>query len=630
MSLKTRLRLAVAVLMSAMVVVLSGLYIRNFLETAFARAHEMASSLGDQLQAGIRDELQQMAHNASPKPASADEYRAFWERTAENDPRIKSALVRATGHWQLVQEIFITDQTGRILTSSMPGRTGLHETFAPNLAEWHQRSVVDNLRLVWWNAQDTQIRRPLAIAGENAPVLTIHVVVNSIFLRKELSRGLDAVWAACIAVLVVSIVLALILPNFVLNPLERLSHSLDLMTTGEFRANSQPAARESKEFAAVYSKLDVLGRQYLGAQESVDQLRGNVEQLLERLEEAVLLFDATGHLTMAGRAVARLIGKEPQEIVGRDVDEVFPPDTEIGALVGPAIRDGEMVRSQTVPVQIGERESPVVVNIQPVIRNHPGPRVGSLMTLRDAATRGELAAHLDMAGRLTALSQLTRGVAHEIKNPLNAITLHLEVLKSRLDDEAPEVGVIGSEISRLDRVVKTFLDFNRPLEPHLCPTDLNELARDIGRLVAPDGESKSIHVEVRTKPRPLTVNADPDLIKQAILNVVMNALEAMKSGGDLTIETTRTSSGMELSVTDTGPGIPPEIRDKIFNLYFSTKEHGSGIGLAMTFRLVQLHDGRIDFFSEIGRGTTFRFTFPEAASPISPQSQIELSRGHTA
>ena len=615
--------------MSAMVLVLSGLYIRNFLQTAFARAHEAASSLGDQLQAGIREELQRAAADADPRPATADEYRLFWARTAQDDPRVKAALVRAAGHWHLVQEIFITDQTGRVLSSSMPDRVGLHETNAPNLAEWQHRAVIDNLRMVWWRAQDTEMRRTLAIVGENAPVLTIHVVVNSVFLRNELSRGLDAVWAACIAVLVVSLVLALVLPNFVLNPLDRLGRSIDLMATGEFRSGPQSEG-EAKEFAAVYSKLDLLGRQYMGAQESVDQLRGNVEQLLERLEEAVLSFDASGRLTMAGRAVERLLGKEPDELVGRVVDDVFPPTTEIGALVGPALRDGQMVRNRTVPVQVGERESTVVVNIQPVMRNPPGPRAGSLVTLRDAATGGELAAHLDLAGRLTALSQLTRGVAHEIKNPLNAITLHLEVLRSRLDDEVPEVGVIASEISRLDRVVKTFLDFNRPVEPHLRPINLNELANDIGRLVQPDAQSRNIRVEVLTKPRPLSINGDPDLMKQAILNVVMNAMEAMKSGGDLRIETKRCGGGIELSVSDTGPGIAPEIRDKIFNLYFSTKDHGSGIGLAMAFRLVQLHDGRIDFFSEIGRGTTFRFTFPEAASLTSPQSHLEMSRSHGA
>src|SRR5664279_3645947 len=126
MSLKARLRLAVAILMSAMVVVLSGLYIRNFLETAFARTHEIASSLGDQQQSAIRDELQRRATEANPRPASDDEYRQFWGHTIQSDPYFKAMLDRTAGHWHLLQEIFITDQNGRILASSMQRRVGLH------------------------------------------------------------------------------------------------------------------------------------------------------------------------------------------------------------------------------------------------------------------------------------------------------------------------------------------------------------------------------------------------------------------------------------------------------------------------------------------------------------------------
>jgi signal transduction histidine kinase len=331
---------------------------------------------------------------------------------------------------------------------------------------------------------------------------------------------------------------------------------------------------------------------------------------------------------MAGRAVGLLLGKEPMDLLGQSATEVFGPSTEIGALVGQAMAEGLPMRDHLVSLTAGDRDYSVLVSIQPLVRAHLGQRIGTLVTLRDAETRGELEAQLDMAGRLTALSQLTRGVAHEIKNPLNAITLHLEVLRSRLEEEMPEVSIISREISRLDRVVKTFLDFNRPVEPHLRPIDLSEVARDIARLVALDAESRNVRIDIRTAPRPATINGDRDLLKQAVLNVVMNAVEAMNSGGDLLIETRRSRGCVELIVSDTGPGIPAEVQDRIFNLYFTTKERGSGIGLAMAFRFVQLHDGRIDFSSETGRGTTFRFSFPEAASPT--QSDIELTRSHGA
>ncbi len=624
MSLKARLRLAVALLMSAMVVVLSGLYLTGFLRTAFTRTHEVAESLGNGLQAAVLDELGRRTVEANPRPATPEEAREFWLNIVENDAAIQDTLARAMRHWHLITEILITDENDRIRASSVANRAGTKGQFAPNLAEWTNRSVLENFRQVYWGPQLTEILRPIAVVGEKTPVLNIHVVVSTIFIRDEVTRGLWTVAWVCLACLAASLVLALVVPSVILSPLERLGHSIDLMATGQY---SQPP-KESKEFAAVYSKLNLLGQQYLGAQENVDQLRGNVEQMLERLEEAVLFFDASGHLTMAGRAVGHLLGRASVELIGKTIDEVFEGASEAGGLIHAAMDQGLAIRDHTVLVSNSEGDRSLIVSIQPLVRAHMGQRMGTLVTLRDAETRGELAAQLDMASRLTALSQLTRGVAHEIKNPLNAITLHLEILRTRLNGEAPEVGVISREISRLDRVVKTFLDYNRPVEPHLAPIDLNELTRDIAGLVTPVAESKNIQVDSRTTLHPAIMNGDSDLLKQAILNVVMNAVEAMKSGGKLTLITRRGRGQVELSVSDTGPGIPPEVQDRIFNLYFSTKEQGSGIGLAMAFRFVQLHDGRIDFSSEVGRGTTFRFSFPEVASPT--QADIGLSRSHGA
>src|ERR1017187_74412 len=253
MSLKTRLRLAVALLMSAMVFVLSGLYIQSFLDTAFARTHQMADSLGNGLRASIGDELQQVAAAANPRPATPEEYREFWQRPGVTDPAIARTLARVMSHWHVLSETFITDESGRIRMSSMPNRTGQPCSAAPNLAEWTHLSLVDNLRQVYLTRQDAELRFPMVSEGEKKPLLEIHVVVSSVVMRNELRRGLRTVLYVCVACLVVSLVLALVLPTFVLSPLERLSQSIDLMATGKFDASPQPQ-REAKEFAAVYSK----------------------------------------------------------------------------------------------------------------------------------------------------------------------------------------------------------------------------------------------------------------------------------------------------------------------------------------------------------------------------------------
>jgi signal transduction histidine kinase len=241
-------------------------------------------------------------------------------------------------------------------------------------------------------------------------------------------------------------------------------------------------------------------------------------------------------------------------------------------------------------------------------------RIGTLITLRDAETRRQIRSHLDVSARLAAISRLTGGVAHEIKNPLQAITVHMEVLKSKLAGQYDEVGVeietITREILRLDRVVKTFLDFTRPVDLRMRDLGMVALAQDVVALVGPSAARQNVRIEVDAESGETFVHGDRDLLQQAILNVVVNGVEAMKDGGLLRIQLLRHGDECCVNISDEGAGIPPEIRERIFHLYFTTKGKGSGIGLAMTFRVVQLHNGTIDFTSEPGRGATFRLRIP--------------------
>jgi signal transduction histidine kinase len=231
-----------------------------------------------------------------------------------------------------------------------------------------------------------------------------------------------------------------------------------------------------------------------------------------------------------------------------------------------------------------------------------------------------LASDLDVATRLAAISKLTGGVAHEIKNPLNAIVLRLDLLRERLgepeEELRKEIDILSREALRLDRVVKTFLDFSRPVELHPRELDLAALAREVADLVGPQARLAGVEVAFEAPSGPAVMRGDPDVLKQAVLNVVTNALEAMSSGGRLCVSAAQENSRVRVEIADTGPGIPPEVRSRVGQLYFSTKAKGSGIGLAMTYRAVQLHNGVIDFTTELGRGTTFRLEFPSAVSHV--------------
>ncbi|MBZ5502903.1 MAG: hypothetical protein LAN59_11830 [Acidobacteriia bacterium] len=227
--------------------------------------------------------------------------------------------------------------------------------------------------------------------------------------------------------------------------------------------------------------------------------------------------------------------------------------------------------------------------------------------------------------RLGLLGHQMAGVAHEVKNPLNSMRLWLEVLKGNMP-AAPEpqqaVKMLDSEIERLDRAVKTFLNFTRPVELKLEETRLQELLRDVLETARPAVTKAGLKLNADLPSDCPPVRADRQLIHQAILNLVLNASEFTDPGGSITVRLRRSGDHAVIAVEDSGRGIPPEDQKKLFQLFFTTRPGGTGIGLANTSRFVQLNSGRIEFESQPGRGTTFRVKLPLA--PVSKAPGIRV------
>jgi signal transduction histidine kinase len=190
----------------------------------------------------------------------------------------------------------------------------------------------------------------------------------------------------------------------------------------------------------------------------------------------------------------------------------------------------------------------------------------------------------------------------------------LEILKERVagvDPEAEEeIRILRDETRRLDRVVKTFLDFTKPVELHLAPLDLFELCNGLMQFLTPEAQKRSVQLSLECESYPAMIRGDSDLLKQAFLNLLRNGMEAMPDGGRLSLRIIREAEVYRVEIEDAGMGIPEASRAKVFQLYFTTKQQGSGIGLAITYRVAQLHNGSIDFRSEPGKGTTFELKFP--------------------
>ena len=254
-----------------------------------------------------------------------------------------------------------------------------------------------------------------------------------------------------------------------------------------------------------------------------------------------------------------------------------------------------------------------------------GKFIGAMLVARNLGYMNQVHSTLNYSRKLAALGRLMAGVAHEVKNPLNAMTIHLELLKNKLarvpvaaggapaPDPSKHVEIISSEIQRLDQVLNGFLKFARPDELKLQPVQLQAVISDIVTSVTPEAERLRVTVKHECPPGLPPINADPGMLRQALLNLALNGCQAMSDGGTLRLSCRIASRGrVEIDVEDTGVGIPPENLQKIFDLYFTTKDKGSGIGLSMVYRIVQLHDGEVEVQSTPGRGTRFRLVFPQA------------------
>ena len=341
-------------------------------------------------------------------------------------------------------------------------------------------------------------------------------------------------------------------------------------------------------------------------------LKENLDQLFSNLADGLLLFDKQDRLVLATPAVVRFLERQTDPAAHSGVAAVFADNGPLEKLVREAFEKRKSLTWEMVESKPGAEIPRVAVSVQFV--EAEGERVGSLVTLRDASTRARLEDQLDITAKLAALGRVTSGMAHEVKNPLNAMVLQLELLKSKLPDQGeqvkPQLEILGTEIRRLDRVVKTFLDFNRPVELRPTEIDIEALVRDVLTLAEPQAIENKVRLRFEPQDGLPRLRLDRDLMKQALLNLVLNGCQAMPAGGELSVVPRAFPNRLELEIADQGVGIPQEARSKIFSLYFTTRPEGSGVGLAVVYRIIQLHNGSIEFTSEVNRGTTFRISLP--------------------
>lgn len=496
--LKTKLTLALSLLVLGVATAVSGVYLATLLQQELRQTEERAQDVVRQVFFQAQQALEDAAAEGNaPASTAPDDLREYVRSVLEEDAGVTRIVSGAT-EVQAIYEVTVTDHRGVALISSDPALPGRVVSERAPLQALLQASLWRQLRVVYGPPEVFEIRQPFDIGG-GGRFGDVRVAISTALLREKLRSEVSQAALLALGAVLISTLLASVVSHLALAPLKKISEQLDRIAAGRF--DFEPLRRHD-ELGLVSTKIT---------------------QLSLQLRERALL-------TQEERALER-------------------------------------IRAQ-----------------------------------------------MHVLDRLAGLARITAGAAHEVKNPLNSMRLWLENLKSS-GSESPQmqqqaVQILDKEIERLDRVVKRLLEFYRPVELLLEPTRLDDLLRSTLELVRPQIENVGVELVTELEDALPLVRVDRELLKQAVLNLLLNACEAMETGGQLRVVLRRNANAAEILISDTGRGIPAEHRERIFQLFFTTKPGGNGVGLATTYRIVMLHNGSIDFTSEVGGGTTFRIELP--------------------
>ncbi|MGH9349203.1 MAG: ATP-binding protein [Vicinamibacterales bacterium] len=568
---------------------------------------------------------------AAPEPYSA----------LRADPGLR-AILEASIYGESIVDAAVFDASGFTVAASDPAQEKQPMRVRGDLDALMDASAWDQLRVIYSRqGQTLEVRQPMML--DDQVFGSIRIGVSTLLMRQELTASLQPALIAAAGALLISVLVAGLLAQLLLRPIHVLRSGLTRLGRGEFGVTLDlPPGDEFAELGAFFNSVS----QQLSADRSLlAGQKANLQSAVEHLEDAVALFNPAGELLFSNPAMQPVL---PADAIGRALRGLLP----LGHPYAQIVEETLAARRSRGPVQARVDGDDELLVMAHAVEGTGGELVGVLLVARNLANLTRMQSTLAYSRKLVALGRLTAGIAHEVKNPLNAMMIHLELLRTKLraaarqavtpqveplvapvaptggalavarrEQPAPviaqgaleHVEVIESEIRRLDEVVQGFLKFSRPEDLRLQPVPPRTLFEEILPVIEPEAQRNAVTVHVDASPHVPAINGDAGMLRQVFLNLAINACQAMPNGGTLRLTSGAASRGrVELRVQDTGVGIPPDHLQKIFDLYFTTKDHGTGLGLSMVYRIVQLHDGEIEVQSTPGRGTTFRVLLPRA------------------
>ena len=357
-------------------------------------------------------------------------------------------------------------------------------------------------------------------------------------------------------------------------------------------------------------------RQLQKRSDDLEATRDFLSSVIETSGEAIITLDAEGRTTSWNRAAERIYGWTSTEMAGETLDRLLPADPEAEnerQLIAESLRERRTLRHyETNRVRKDGREITAHVTHAPLV-DGSGRVVGSTVTSHDVTEVKELSARLREQERLAALGELAAAVAHEVKNPLAGIRGACDILARGYgkDDRRYELGQeVLRQVDRLNHTVHDMLLFARPKAKRPVPTDIHLVLERVLKLLGEDPQSRTVQVARRYDRELPPLRVDPQQMEQVFFNVFVNAYQAMSFSGDLAVLTERNGRQARIRVRDTGPGLPAEAADKIFEPFFTSRAKGSGLGLAIVRNIVGAHDGTVTAANRPEGGAEILITLP--------------------
>jgi signal transduction histidine kinase/HAMP domain-containing protein len=589
-------------------------------ELASTTRHEVDAAVTRAQLAGtlVVSQIGAAVHNA-PGTAPAEVIRI--------DPRIGSGMLDLLQYTPSVIDVMIADTSGVVLRHTDTFREGQIVNVRPELVPKRDAASLSQFASILQAQYPYEVRVPFLIGDDEFG--TVRVGISPGLLRGELREVLNShILKLAAQVLLASLFGIAVSWIVVLRPLGRIGAGIEHLQRGDFSHRvpidtPDELGQLARQINALSEALRVQREQFVHQRDEGDNLR----RLVDAVDDGLLMIDSERRVLMANRTACGVLGADFQHLSGKDLAEAVPAGHPLIEIVDAAFRGPTRLEASPIEFRNGSGARVFLASCQVVGEGEN--RRGAMISLRDYGRVRRIQEMLDHARVLSRLGKMAAGVAHEIRNPLNAMNIHLTLLRGKIPtppvsaDGEDHLKIVQREIARLERVVYGFLRLARLQELSVRPIPVEPFLREMVELVQSEARMAGLRIAWEMTQGTPDLYGDEELLRQSFLNLLKNAIQASPPGsGPITVSASPDGRQVRLEVSDQGQGMPPDVIEKAFDLYYTTKKEGSGVGLALVQQTVEMHGGRIDIESAVGVGTKFSIRLPafsEDHLPMAPE-----------